>query len=102
MIITGNITATRGNANTKVAFKNCAPFRRSITHINYEHVDTAENLDVIMSMYNLIGYSDNYLDTSGSLWQFKRDEQSMNSENPAIIDSSSFKYKSSFFTNPDA
>ena len=51
-------------------------------------------------MYNLIEYSNNYSDTSGSLWQFKRDKQNMNSGNPAnvtIDDSTSFKYKSSFF-----
>ena len=53
-----------------------------------------------MRMYNLIEYSDNYSDTSGRLWQFKRDEQNMNNGNPANVttaDSSSFKYKSSFF-----
>ena len=53
-----------------------------------------------MPMYNLIEYSDNYSDTSGSLWKFKRDEQNMNNGNPANVttdDSSSFKYKSSFF-----
>ena len=53
-----------------------------------------------MPMYNLIEYSDNYLDTSGSLWQFKRDKQNMANGNPANVttaDSSSFKYKSSFF-----
>ena len=59
--------------DTKVAFKNCAPFRRCITHINDEHVETAENLDIIMLMYNLLEYSGNYSDTNGSLWQFKRD-----------------------------
>ena len=49
-------------------------------------------------MYNLIEYNHNYSDTSGSLWQFKRDEQNMDNENPAnvtIADSTSFKYKSS-------
>ena len=54
-------------------------------------------------MYNLIEYSDNYSDTSGSLWQFKRDEQDMNNGNPADVttaDSISFKYKSSIFANP--
>ena len=53
-----------------------------------------------MSMYNLIEYSDNCPDTSGSLLQFKRDEENMNNGNPANVttaDSSSFKYKSSFF-----
>ena len=53
-----------------------------------------------MPMYNLIEYSDNYSNTSGSLWQFKRDEQNMNKGNPANVtadDSSPFKYKWSFF-----
>ena len=58
----------------RVAFKNCAPFMKCITHINNEHVDNADNLDIIMPMYNLIEYSDSYSDTSGSSWQFKRDE----------------------------
>ena len=50
-------------------------------------------------MYNLIEYGDNYSDTSGGLWKFKRNEQNMNNESPAnvtIDDSTSFKYKSSF------
>ena len=50
--------------------------KRSTTHrLNDEHVDNADNLDIIMSMYNLIEYSDNYSDTSGSLWQFKKDNK---------------------------
>ena len=48
---------------------------RCVTHIIDEHVETAENLDIFMLMYNLIEYSvDNYVDSSGSLYQFKRDE----------------------------
>ena len=100
ILVTENITATGGDANTRVAFKNCAPFTKCITHINDEHVDNADNFDIIMPMYNLIEYSDNYSDTSWILWQFKRDEQNMNNGNPANVttdDSSSFKYKSSFF-----
>ena len=98
--MTGNVAATGGAANTRFAFINCAPFTKCITHINDEHVDNADNLDIIMPMYNLIEYSDNYSDTSGSLWQFKRDKQNMNNGNPANVttdDLSSFKYKSSFF-----
>ena len=72
--------------DTKVTFKNCAPFTRYVTHINDEHIDTAENLDIIMLMYNLIEYSDNYSETSGSLWQFKRDKQNMNNNgNPVDV-----------------
>ena len=59
ILLEGNITATGGNVNVKVAFKNCAPFRRSVTHINDEHVETVENLDIIMPTYNLLEYSDN-------------------------------------------
>ena len=100
ILVTGNITATGGDVNTRVAFKNCAPFSKCITHINDEHVDNADNFDIIMPMYNLSEYSYNYLDTSGSIWQFKRDEQNMNNGNPANFttdDSSFFKCKSSFF-----
>ena len=99
---TGDVTATGGDANTRVVFKNCAPFMKCIPHINNEHVDNADNLGIIMRMYNLTEYSDNYSDTSGCLWQFKRVEQNMNNGNPdnfTTADSTSFKYKSSFF-NP--
>ena len=79
--------------------KNSAPFIRCATHINDEHVETAENLDIIMSMYNLIEYSDSYADSSGSLYQFKRDESPMNNPgnplNVALDKSTSFKYKAS-------
>ena len=81
-------TATDGGDDIKVAFKNCSPFTKWITHINDEHVDSADNLDIA-----------DYSDTWGSLWQFKRDGQNMKNENPAKIttaDSTSFKYKSSF------
>ena len=53
-LVKGNITATGGDANTRVAFKNCAPFTKCITYINDEHVDNADNLDIIIPMYNLI------------------------------------------------
>ena len=57
--------ASGNDADTKVAFKNCASFKKCITHINDEHVDDANDLDIVMPMYNLIEYSDNYSDTSG-------------------------------------
>ena len=95
-----DITETVGDANTRVTYKNCAPFTNCITQINDGHVDNTNNLDALMPMYNLIEYSDNYSDTLGSLLQFKRDEQNVHNGNPANVttkDSSSFKYKSSFF-----
>ena len=74
ILATKNITSTNtSDANTRIAFKNRAPFTKCITHINDEHVNNADNPDIIIPMYNLLGYSDNYSDTSGSLWQFKRD-----------------------------
>ena len=71
ILVTGNINVTGGDANTKVAFKNCAPFRKCRTEINETFVDDANFINITMPMYNLIEYSDNYSDTSGSLWQFK-------------------------------
>ena len=59
------------NANTRLALKNCVPFTKSNLDINDEHVDTAENLDKVMPMYNLIEYSDNYQDSSATLYQYK-------------------------------
>ena len=86
ILVTRNITTTGGNENTKVAFKNCAPLRRCVTDINDEHVKRAEDLDIIMPMYNLIEHSDNDADSSESLYQFKRDGQNMNAAgNPADV-----------------
>ena len=51
------MTATGGNENTRVVFKNCVPFTKPISN---EHVDSANNLDIIMAMYNLIEHSDIY------------------------------------------
>ena len=62
--VTENITVTDGNANKKVAFKNCAPFEKRRTEINETFVDDASFINIAMSMYNLIEYSDNYSDTS--------------------------------------
>ena len=80
ILVTGNINVTGGDANTKVAFKNCAPFKKCRTEINETFVDDAEHINIAMPMYNLIEYSNNYSDTSGSLWQFKRDEIEENAE----------------------
>ena len=75
--------------------KNCAPFTKCNLEINDEHVDTAENLDIVMPMYNLIEYSDNYQDSSATLYQYKRDEPPEGDPIPdlAVDNSSSFKYK---------
>ena len=77
ILVTGYIAAERRNAAdtadielaaaTKVAFKNCAPFKDCRTEINDTFVDYADFINIAMPMYNLIEYSDNYSDTSGSL-----------------------------------
>ena len=77
ILVKGNIivnnTAAEGaaanNTNKKVIFKNCAPFTDCISKINNTQVDNAKDIDIVMPMYNLIEYSDNYSETSGSLWQ---------------------------------
>ena len=56
-----------------VIFKNCAPFTNWISEINNTQVDNAKDIDIVMPMYNLIEYSDNYAKTSGSLWEYYRD-----------------------------
>ena len=51
ILVTGDITASGGDEYTNAAFKNCAPFTRSVTHINHKHTDTAENLDIIIPSF---------------------------------------------------
>ena len=104
VLVIGNMTAAWANNKTEVALENCAPFRKCRTEINDTFTDEAEHINIVMPMYNLIEYSDNYSGTSGSLWQFKRDEikgdvdLTVNAQNiPNNL--SSFKYKSSFITN---
>ena len=90
------------NVGTRLALKNCAPFTKCNLEINDEHVDTAENLDIVMPMYNLIEYSDNYQDSSATLYQYRRDEPP---EADPIADlthnnSTSFEYKIKLLGNP--
>ena len=81
--------------NKSSAFKNTAPFINCISKIHGVQIDNVEDLDVVMSMYNLLKYSKNYRKTTGSLWNFYRDEPS----NPPSSDSESFKYKTSITGN---
>ena len=92
------ITATPNNAAAQVVFKNCAPLEDCRTEINDTFVDYANFINITMPMYNLIEYSDNYSDTSGSLWQFKRDEITNNAD-VNNDNASSFKYKASLIGN---
>ena len=83
--------------------KNCAPFEKCNLEINDEHVDTAENLNIVMPMYNLIEYSDNYQDSSALFYQYKRDEPPDDIENNlAQNNSTSFDYKIKLLGDPEA
>ena len=69
-------------------FTNCAPLTKCISRINNTDIDNAQDIDIVMPMYNLIEYSNNYSKTSGSLWQHYKDDLNDN-----IADSKSFKFK---------
>ena len=94
IVVKENITVTapdNAKRNKSVAFKNNAPFINCISKINGIKIDNAEDLDVVMPMYNLLEYSKNYRKTTGSLWNYYRDKPS----NPLSSNSESFKYKTS-------
>ena len=106
ILVTGNITVTRTvavekplAAATQVAFKSCAPFKDCRTEINHTFVDYADFINITVPMYNLIEYCDNYSDSSGSLWGFKRDEIANNANVTNDDNAPSFKYKASLITN---
>ena len=69
--------AAVNNTNEEIIFKNCAPFTDCITEINTTQVDDAQKIDVVMPMYNLLEYSDACSKTSGSSWQYDRDEPAL-------------------------
>ena len=98
ILVTGNIQ--NKPANYVVTFKNCAPLRTCDVTINDEHVEKAEDLDIVMPMYNLLEYSDNYQNSTVSLYQFKRDEPP-NYNKDVEDDISSLEYKSKLVKGTD-
>ena len=76
ILVKGNITvnntaadgADANNDNKKVIFKNFPPFTNCISKINNTDIDNAKYVEIVMPVYNLIEYKDNYSKTSGSLW----------------------------------
>ena len=91
IIVKGTISIERvqapaepDNDGKKVVFKNYLPFTDCISKINNTQIDNAKNIDIVMPMYNLIEYSNNYSKTSGSLWQYYRDESAL-ADNGTII-----------------
>ena len=111
ILVTGNITVKRRNATdtadialgaiTQVAFKNCTPFKKCRPKINETFVDERDFINIKVPMYNLIEYSDNYSDTSGILWQSKRDEIINNADLTNDNNAPSFKQKASIIRNTE-
>ena len=103
-----NVTATNTENNNafgkkKLVFKTNAPFINCISKINGVKIDNAEDLDVVMPMYNLLEYRKIYRKTTGSLWNYYRDEPNSSTDNNNIIhqilNSESFDYKASLMEN---
>ena len=102
--VKGIITVTNPNNNAnfdrRLTLENNAPFLSCVSKINGEFVENAEDLDIVIPMYNLLEYSKNYEKTSGSLFNYYRDETSeaeIANDNGAINistrNSKSFDYK---------
>ena len=115
ILVKGTITVTaprvnnganniRDKRNRPLILKNNAPFVSCITRINGELIEDADDLDIVMSMYNLLEYSKNYRKTIGSLYNYYRDELSddaddNNFDNIKIVNSNTFKYKNKIIGN---
>ena len=95
IVVKGTITLTKTNGrgiidirNRFLAFKNNAPFTNCIPKVNNVLIDNAEDLDIVMSMYNLLEYSKNYRKTTGSFWNYYRDEPNnppLNDDDPPTV-----------------
>ena len=106
ILVNGTITVTtnaganniRDKKNRSLTLKNDAPFVSCITRINNELIEDADDLDIVMPMYNLLEYSKNYRKTVGSFYNYYRDELSdddndNNFLNNNVVNSNAFKYK---------
>ena len=115
ILVKGTITVTapgannganniRDKRNRPLILKNNALFVSCITRINGELIEDADDLDIVMSMYNLLEYSKNYRKTIGSLYNYYRDELSddaddNNFDNIKVVNSNTFKYKNKIIGN---
>ena len=102
--VNNNANNIRDKRNRPVILKNNAPFLSCITRINGELIEDADDLDIVMSMYNLLEYSKNYRKTIGSLYNYYRDELSddaddNNFDNIKVVNSEAFKYKNKIIGN---
>ena len=93
----GDDAATRQAIFKGVIFKNCAPFTNCKSEINNIEIGNVKDIDKVMPMYDLIEFSDNYSKTSGTLWQYYRDESDDN-----LTDSESSKSKTKITGNTPA
>ena len=102
-VIATNTANNNAFGDKKLVFKNNAPFINCISKINGVKIDYAKDLDVIMPMYNLLGYSKNYKKTTGNLWNYYRDQPSSTIHDSnithSILNSESFDYKASCMEN---
>ena len=102
--VNNNANNIRDKRNRPVILKNNAPFVLCITRINGELIEYADDLDIVMSMYNLLEYSKNYRKTIGSLYNYYRDELSDDADdnkfdNIKVVNSNTFKYKNKIIGN---
>ena len=105
-VANANATNTANNntfGEKKLVFKNNTPFVNCISKINGIKTNNAEDLDVVMPMYNLLEYSKNYRKTTGILWNYYRDQPNTgvdaNDIIHSILNSESFDYKANFMEN---
>ena len=115
ILVKGTITVTvpganngasniRDKRNRPLILKNNAPFVLCITRINGELIEDANELDIVIPMYNLLEYSKNYRKATGSLYNYYRDELSddtddNNFDNIKVVNSNTFKYKNKITGN---
>ena len=108
ILVNGTIAVTGNNPrdrqNRPLILKNNAPFISCITRINGELIEDADDLDIVMPMYNLLEYSKNYRKTTGSLYNYYRDELSDDNDNDnfgniKVVNSKAFKYKNKIIGN---
>ena len=108
ILVKGTTTVAGNNLRDRqyrpLILNNNAPFVSCITRINGELIEDADDLDIVMSMYNLLEYSKNYRKTTGSLYNYYRDELSDDADNNQfnnikVVNSNTFKYKNKIIDN---
>ena len=95
-----NVNNIRNKRNRPLILKNNAPFVSCIATINGELIEDADDLDIVMPMYNSLEYSKNYRKTIGSLYNYYRDELGGNANNnDNTVNSDTFRYKNKITGN---